>query len=173
MGVTQFRAPRSPQRPPPALQHLELWPAWLPRRGARPVSSGGRPGAAASTRQAPPPERPLFQRLPPNTLSEQAPEPWAPGPLRVRPVLPLLPGRRGPVVPSLSQETCALFPSSGSPEWGGNVGNCGRHRGCTWSCWGFFIWLLPPCLSRARPGGLQKGQLSGLSRAPLSLCASG
>lgn len=92
MRVTQFRAPRSPQRPPPAPQHPELWPAWLPRRGVRPGFPRGAaraPEAAASTRQAPPPERPFFSLPPPNTPLEQAPEPWAPRPLRVQRVLPL------------------------------------------------------------------------------------
>lgn len=102
--------------------------------------------------------------------SEEAPQPSAPGPLRVGPVLSLPPEKRGPVVSGLSRETCALFPSSRSPKWGGNVGDCGRHRSCSWSCSGFFIWqLLPPCLRRARPGGLQKGQLSGTLSSGSSL----
>lgn len=142
--MTQFRAPRSPQRPPPAPQHPEFWPAWLPRRGARPGFPRGvarTPEAAASTRQAPPPERPFFSPPPlaPNTPSEQALEPWAPGLLRVWLVLPLSPGRRGPVIPSLSLETCALFLSSRSPEWGGNVGSGEQHGRCSWSCSGLFF----------------------------------
>lgn len=34
---------------------------------------------------------------------------------------------------------------------------------------GFFIWQLLPRLSRARPGGFQKGQPLGFCRAPHSL----
>lgn len=46
----------------------------------------------------------------------------------------------------------------------------GSTEAAVGAAWGFFIWrLLPPCLSRAGPGALQKDQLSGLFRAPLSL----
>lgn len=134
------------------------------------------PEAAASTRQAPPPERPFFSyTLPPlNTPSKQAPEPWAPEPLRVRPVLPLLPRRRGPVAPSLSRETCVLFPSSRSPEWGGNVSSCRKHRGCSWSCSGLFY--LPVTSSLSEPGSAWRSPerpALGTRSGSLSLCASG
>lgn len=83
MRVTQFRAPRSPQRPPPAPQHPELWPVWLPRRGVRPGFPRGAaraPEAAASTRQAPPPERPFFSLPPQTRLWSRLPNPGLPGP---------------------------------------------------------------------------------------------
>lgn len=171
MGVTQFRAPTSPQRPPPAPRYPELWPAWLPRRGALPGFPRGAaraPGAGASTRQAPPPERPLSQRpplhTPPNTPWEQAPEPWAPGPLRVRLVLSLPPERRGPVVRRLPGNLHPVPFLRGAPSGAGMWAIVGGTEAAVGAARGFFIWqLLPPCLSRAWPGGLQKGQLSGLS----------
>lgn len=141
-----------------------------------PVSPGGRPGRQ---KLLPPPGRPRllsdpFSASPPNTPLEQASEAWAPGPLGVRRVLPLSSERRGAVVPRLSRETCAQFPSSRSPEWGGNAGSCGRHRGCSWSCLGLFYLAVTSSLSE--PGSAWRspertalGTLSG----SLSLCASG
>lgn len=175
--MTQFRAPRSPQRPPPAPQHPELWPAWLPRRGVRPGFPRGAaraPEAAASTRQAPPPERPFFSLPPPpqhafgagsRTLGSRAPQSSA-GAAAV-------PGRRGPVVPSLSRETCALFSSSRSPEWGGNVGSCGRHRGCSWSCLGLFYLAVTSSLSEPGSAWRSPERPALGTVALLSLCASG
>lgn len=143
------------------------------------VSPGGRSGCQ---KLLPPPGRhrllsdPFSAKPspPPNTPSEQAPEPWASEPLRVRPVLLLPPRRRGPVAPSLSRETCALFPSSRSPEWGGNVSSCRKHRSCSWSCSGLFYLAVTSSLSE--PGSAWRSPerpALGTRSGSLPLCVSG
>lgn len=176
MGVTQFRAPGSPQRPPPAPQRPELWPAWLPRRGARPgLPRGGAAralGAAASTRQAPPPERPLSQLPPPPRLRSRLPHPGLQGPSELgwcsRCLLEDLSSPASPERPA----PCSLL--LGAPSGAGMWAIVGGTEAAVGATRGFFIWqLLPPCLSRARPGGLQKSQLLETRFGLLSLCASG
>lgn len=86
------------------------------------------PGACClHLRWPPPPERPLSQRPPQHSYGAGS-APWVPGAPRACAAAPW------------KKRTCSLQPlvgrpapcsSSPSPEWGGNVGTCGRSRGCS------------------------------------------